>query len=161
MATLHMLIGIPGSGKSTYCKKYLIPKYPNAIYIASDKVRDNNPDMKEDQIWPEIYRLTSNALKDGYDVIYDATNITPKVRNRFKDTLKGLGVENFDSIAYFFNTNYKICEERVTLRNQNPNERYLPVDIIEGYGANLIAPTKEENFKNVVFIDNNENKNVD
>ena len=33
MACVHMLIGIPGSGKSTYCNNVLIKKYPKANVI--------------------------------------------------------------------------------------------------------------------------------
>ena len=60
MATLHMLVGIPGSGKSTYTRNHLTKKYHDAVVIASDIVRTNNPHLKEEEIWPEIYRLLTN-----------------------------------------------------------------------------------------------------
>ena len=155
MACVHMLIGIPGSGKSTYCNNVLIKKYPKAVFIASDIVRNNNPTMKEEQIWPEIYRLCSEALNNNLDIIYDATNITPNVRNRFFNKLHELGVSNFEKMAYFFVTDPEKCMERVERRNQMPNERYLPVDVIKGYGEKIIAPTLEEGFKRIFIIDNN------
>ena len=52
-----MLIGIPGSGKSTYSKKVLSSKLDNAILVSSDQTRNDNPELTEDEIWPEIYRL--------------------------------------------------------------------------------------------------------
>ena len=155
MACVHMLIGIPGSGKSTYCNNVLIKKYPKAVFIASDIVRNNNPTFKEEQIWPEIYRLCSEALNNNLDIIYDATNITPNVRNRFFGKLHDLGVKSFDKIAYFFTTDPEKCMERVEKRNKMPNERYLPVDVIKGYGEKIIAPTLEEGFKRIFIIDNN------
>ena len=158
MATIHMLVGIPGAGKSTYCKEVLTKKYPKAIFIASDIVRTNNPNMSEDQIWPEIFRLCSEAINNNNDIIYDATNITPKVRNNFFAQLELRKCKNYDKIAYFFPTNPEICKERVILRNQDKNERFLPVEIIEGYGKNIIAPTIEEGFKDVIVIDNNKAK---
>ena len=36
-----------------------------------------------------------------------------------------------------------------------PNERFLPVEVIAGYGEKIIAPTKEEGFIDIVVIDNN------
>ena len=36
-----------------------------------------------------------------------------------------------------------------------PNERFLPLDVIKGYGEKIIAPTIEEGFKEIVVIDNN------
>lgn len=157
MATLHMLIGIPGSGKSTYCNNVLTKKYPNAIFIASDKVRDNNPNMSEDQIWPEIYRLCSLALNSNQDVIYDATNITPTVRSRFFSKLEERNVKNYDKVAYYFITDPNKCVERVAKRNTMPNERFLPLDVIKGYGEKIIAPTIDEGFKEIIVIDNNQN----
>ena len=112
--------------------------------------------MKEEEIWPEIYRLCSTSLLNGLDIIYDATNITPNVRTRFVNKLKDLGVENYDKIAYFFTTDPKLCEERVAIRNTMPNERFLPVDVIAGYGEKIIKPTLEEGFKEIVVVDNNE-----
>ena len=156
--TVHMLVGIPGSGKSTYCNNHLIKKYPKAIFIASDIVRNNNPKMKEEEIWPEIYRLCSMSLKAGKDIIYDATNITPNVRDRFFNKLLERGVVEYNKIAYFFPTNPKICEERVTIRNTMPNERFLPVEVIAGYGEKIIAPTKEEGFIEIVVVDNNKHE---
>ena len=45
-------------------------------------------------------------------------------------------------------------------RNKNPNERYLPVDIISGYNDRIIAPSKKEGFKEIIVIDNNKNKEI-
>lgn len=156
MATLHMLIGIPGSGKSTYCRNYLSKKYPEATIIASDIVRNNNPDLKEEEIWPEIYRLCATSLKRGEDIIYDATNITPNVRNRFFNKLAEHNAVDYEKIAYYFTTDPKVCEKRVNIRNTLPNERFLPVDVIAGYGERIIAPSLEEGFKEIIVINNDE-----
>lgn len=155
MACLFMLIGIPGSGKSTYCNNVLLKKYPNAKLIASDIVRNENPHLKEEEIWPEIYRLCSSYLINGIDIIYDATNITPNVRKRFFDKLSELGAQDYEKIAYYFITNYTVCEKRVAIRNTLENERYLPVEVIKGYGEKIIAPSIEEGFKEIIVIDNN------
>ena len=50
MATLHMLVGIPGSGKSTYTKNYLTKKYPEQVrYIpVQDSLELYDIDTKED-----------------------------------------------------------------------------------------------------------------
>ena len=157
MAIVHMLVGIPGSGKSTYCNNVLTKKYPKAVFIASDIVRNNNPTMKEEEIWPEIYRLCHKALSEGLDIIYDATNITPNVRNRFFSKLAERGELSYDKVAYYFITDPKKCVERVAIRNTLPNERFLPLDVIEGYGERIIAPTLEEGFKEIIVIDNNKN----
>ena len=65
------------------------------------------------------------------------------------------GVTEYEKIAYYFITDPDRCVERVAIRNTMPNERFLPLDVIKGYGEKIIAPTIEEGFKEVVIIDNN------
>ena len=155
MATLHMLIGIPGSGKSTYVRNTLINQLNNAIIVSSDEVRNLHPDFDEDHIWPEIYRLCAIALLENKELIFDATNITPKVRKRFFDELEKRNVkfDSYQKIAYYFTTDVEICYQRVLKRNQNPNERYLPVEVIRQYNANKIMPTEEEGFCKIVVVE--------
>lgn len=83
-----MLVGIPGSGKSTYAKNVLAKEHHYPI-ISSDKVRQMHPDWDESLVWPEVYRLLAEAIKNGQDAIYDATSVTPKVRARFFKMVKG------------------------------------------------------------------------
>lgn len=146
MATVHMLIGIPGCGKTTFAKQ--LQKEINCEIVSTDIVRTLHNDWQEEAIWPEVYRLSYTILKSNKDMIFDATNITPKVRKRFIDNVKEYEV-NFDVGAYYFTTPVNECIKRVNIRNDLPNERYLPIDVISSYGEKLIIPTIEEGF---VFI---------
>lgn len=149
MATLHMLIGIPGSGKTTYAK--ILEKEKGYISISSDMIRNINPDWEEAKIFPEVYRLCYQYLKKGQDIILDATNITPKVRKRAIDNIENYDIA-FKKIAYFFPVDPNECVRRVELRNSHKGERFIPTDIIVGYGENLIAPTLEEGFEEIIVI---------
>ena len=75
MAVLHLMVGIQGSGKSTFSKS--LSKKLNCKIISSDEVRKMNPNLDEKKVFPEVYRLCAGELKNGNDVIFDATNITP------------------------------------------------------------------------------------
>ena len=151
MANLIMLVGIPGSGKTTYSAE-LSKKY-NAKVISSDKVRQTYVGIDEKDVFPTVYRLCIEELKNGGNVIIDATHITPKVRKRTFDALDQYDVE-YDKIAIYFDTPVDVCIKRVEIRNQDPNELFLPLDVIESYGKNIIMPTKEEGFKEVLIIKN-------
>ena len=118
---VHFLIGIQGSGKTTFSKE--LAKKLNCEIISTDGLRNAHPDWAESMIWPEVYRLIAEALKQDIDIIYDATNITPKVRNRFKEELLKHNVE-IKMGAYYFNTPWEICQKRVIKRNSEPNERF-------------------------------------
>ncbi len=140
---IHMLIGIPGSGKSTYAK--VLAKKLNCDIISTDRVRMDNPSWEENAIWPEVYRLCANALKNNVDAIFDATNVTPKVRKRFVDEVSKHGVE-VKMGAYYFDTPPSVCAKRVALRNEDHSQPHLPVEVVYSYGSSIIYPTNSEGF---------------
>lgn len=83
--TLILLVGIPGSGKTTYAEKYIEEHY-STIHISSDDIRaelwgneatqgDNN------EVFSLMQSRTIEALNNGQSVVYDATNITRKDRS--------------------------------------------------------------------------------
>lgn len=148
MSTVHMMIGIQGSGKTTYSET-LSRKY-NIPVISSDKVRDDRPDIDPKEIFPEVYRRCSLVIKEGKDLIFDATNITKKVRQRFRDKLKELDCEGFDVIAYYFVPDVDLAVKRVEKRNQMPGERFLPLEVIKDFADNLEVPDDTEGFKEII-----------
>ena len=143
MVTIHMLVGIPASGKTTYAKK--LAGQLNIPILSSDEVRNQNPNASEDQIWPLIYKTSIDYVKKGQDFIYDATNITPKARLRYKEKLLA-EVTDFQIGTYFFDVDPKICYNRAIERNKDPNERFIPPEVILSYGQNVIAPKEDEGF---------------
>lgn len=152
MSTVHLMIGIPGSGKTTFVKKLKrTVKGKNYQLVSTDVVRKNNPGIDEKEVWPYVYKTAAEYLNQGIDVIFDATNTTPKVRDRLKDNLKQY-IETFDIIAYYFPTDYKICTQRVIERNKKRNALYLPPELPASYGKNIIPPTYEEGFKEVKVV---------
>lgn len=158
MAVLHMMVGIQGSGKSTYSKK--LSRELNCKIISSDEVRKMNPTLEEKNIFPEVYRLLAEELKNNHDVIFDATNITPKVRNRNIFSIKSI-FTNFKIFVYFINTDVNICKERVEKRNKNVGEIFIPLEVIESYSKNIIPPSENEGFDKVIIVDNYKESNYE
>lgn len=83
--SLILLVGIPGSGKTTYAEKY-IEENPNTVHLSSDKIRaelwgneatqgDNN------KVFSLMQSRAIDALNNGQNVVYDATNITRNDRS--------------------------------------------------------------------------------
>lgn len=149
MSTLYMLVGIPGSGKTTFALKK--EKEDNIKVVSSDRVRILHPEWNEELIFPEVYRLTSEYLKNGFDVILDATNITPKVRKRVFDAIDSYNV-SYNKIAYFFDAKVDECVERVKVRNTLKGELFLPLDVIASYSEKIIKPSKEEGFDEIYVL---------
>ncbi len=155
MPFVHMLIGIQGSGKTTFAR-ILHDKYQYPI-VSTDVVRMNHPDWKENLVWPEVFLLCANFLKAGHDVIFDATNITPKVRKRFIDEVKKYDVD-FEMKAYFFKTPLNTCIERVKVRNEQENELFLPLEVIASYANNIIEPSLDEGFQEIIIMNEERSK---
>ena len=83
--TLILLVGVPGSGKTTYAKDY-IERNANTIHLSSDAIRkelygDENIQGNPGEVFTLMQKRAIEALNNGIDVIYDATNITRKDRS--------------------------------------------------------------------------------
>ena len=83
LPTVYMLVGIPGSGKTSYAQK--LAKEKVCPIISTDAIRNLHPDWDETLIWKLI--VSAEILSRGEDLIFDATNTTPNVRKRFKKNL--------------------------------------------------------------------------
>ena len=65
---IHLLVGIPGSGKSTYSKE--LKEILKCEVISTDNVRNMHPDWEEPLVWEHVYFLAAEALKNNIDVIF-------------------------------------------------------------------------------------------
>lgn len=89
LPSLIMMVGIPGSGKSSWIAKN---KPENAIIVSPDDIRRELSGNVSDQtqnakVWYLVKERTIAALKAGKDVILDATNVASKSRKRFLEGL--------------------------------------------------------------------------
>ena len=81
---LIILCGIPGSGKTTYATKY-ISEHSNTVHLNSDNIRkellgDEATQGDNNLIFSRMQNRAIDGLNFGYNVIYDATNMTRKDR---------------------------------------------------------------------------------
>lgn len=121
-----MLVGLPGSGKSTKGKE-LVEKY-NATVFSSDALReemfgDINAQEHNQELFIELHKRIKDCLRNGKSAIYDACNISYKRRMAFLQELKNIPCTK---ICILMATPYEEC-----LRRNITRERQVPEHIIK------------------------------
>lgn len=140
MPKLYTMVGIQGAGKSTFAKEH-----PECDVISLDDIRKEVfGDASYQQDGHHIFLIGKahilKALEAGRDVIYDATNLTPKYRKWCIET-------KAEHIAVFVNTPLEVCLERNAKR-----DRVVPPEVIERAYNRLIPPTLEEGFDEIIIV---------
>lgn len=132
----HFLIGVPGSGKSTFAAK--LAQLGNYHIISTDTIRQQlYGDAAIQGAWEEIeatvVSAVANAITEGVSVIYDATNAKRIWR---LDLLEKLNVAvNFPVLwmGWYLQTPLKICKQWNQQRN-----RQVPDIIIDSMYQSLL-----------------------
>lgn len=154
MPKVYMMIGMPGSGKSYESEK--IAKEENVIYLSSDKLRkelfgDESVQQDPHLVFSELERRLKDAISQGKNVVYDATNVSRKRRIAFIKQFK----KSCEIIAYVFLTPFEICVERDKSR-----VRTVGKDVITRMYKNFQMPLKGEGFSEVIYKFYKEDVNV-
>ena len=139
-----MVVGLPGSGKSTYIEKY----YSNYHVHSSDAIREelsgdvNNQDINK-QVFSTLHKRVKDDLVAGHNVVYDATNISWKRRKAFLQELKNI---NCHKECVLMATPFELCVQR-----NNERDRVVPYFVIERMYKNFDIPWYNEGWDSIVI----------
>lgn len=133
--TIAIMIGIQGSGKSTFCQKYL----PNFYRINLDALKTRH----QEQL------AIDECFKCGRNFVIDNTN--PTIDERGKYILRAKK-EGYKILGYFMESKIKDCIER---NNQRTGKACIPATAIAATSNKLQLPSYDEGFDELYFVKNN------
>ena len=155
MSTLTVLVGLPGSGKSTS-----IPENFDGFIYSTDNVLEELA-AKAGETYNQVFKdnisyatklmddLLANYIFMGADVLWDQTNMSAKKR-------RGI-------LSRFPKTYRKVCICRVPPRDEDEwaelnqrivqrarfNGKFIPPEVVERMADSYVEPTLEEGFDEV------------
>ncbi|MDO7907785.1 AAA family ATPase [Paenibacillus sp. JX-17] len=145
MSRIHMLVGMPGSGKSHYAKT--LSKSRRAQIVSTDAVRQQLFGAESRQknsyaVFNEAFRQIEQALSAGQEVIFDATNGDRSRRLQFLKRFHNVPVD-----GYIVDTPYDMSRDRIGQRKRRLDDR-----ILTKYAKNMELPMKGEGFDQLHIV---------
>lgn len=143
MARVKIMVGFPGSGKSTYAKKAAGKRFS-----ADDLRLELGLDPGDRSVFEILDRQFSEAIRNNEDVIYDATSLRKDNREKLIRLAKE---SNRDAVvtAVFFDTPLDVCKRRNAKRE---GVARVPDFVYDRMMRTFAPPTLDEGFSEVIVI---------
>jgi predicted kinase len=152
MPKCYQLIGVPGSGKSTWARDQ--EWFENCAYVSTDEFVEEYA-KSQGKTYSEVftdYMPTAvnlmagkviEAREAGKDIIWDQTSTTVKSRTRKFNMLP-----NYEHVAVVFTTPSRIELKR---RLDSRPGKEIPEVVVEGMIVSFETPTTEEGFNEIWY----------
>lgn len=152
----YILIGLPGSGKSTWMRE--IMKTGKFVVISTDDEIEKfakESGLTYSQVFDAyIKTATSNmrgnlktAISQGSSIIWDQTNMSAKKRKGIIQSLP----KSYDKIAVVFQVDRGELENRLAKRAKEEG-KFIPKHVIDNMEASFQMPTLDEGFKEIIRV---------
>lgn len=151
MADIFLMIGVPGSGKTTYAKKMLSNVTIPTEYVSRDEIRfsllkpGNKYFSKEKETQKLFWERINNALSEEKSVIIDQTSLTPRARQWLFIHIDKNKYKHIHAIWM------DVPLEECLRRNKTREGRaFVPPDTIKSMYHNFIPPSYDEGFTTIL-----------
>jgi predicted kinase len=143
MNKLIMMIGFPGAGKSHRAKELKRIGYVvhSSDAIRKEKLGNENDQSANNYVFNLMRSRTIDDLKDGKNVVYDATNLNRKIRKHTLNTFK----------KYVNNIKALVVLRPIDDIWKYNLERGFPEDKLKAYLRSFNPPSKEEGFTEIEY----------
>lgn len=147
-----MLVGLPGSGKSTKAKKWAEEWTGGGeiVIVSSDSIReelwgDESIQKEPTKVFEVAHSRIRKYLEEGYDVIFDATNLNAKRRIALLHQIDSWGIDCGKGCAVIGAT----IEE--CINRQSGRDRKVPAEVIWRMARSFQIPLKSEGWDIITF----------
>lgn len=152
MNILYCLVGLPGSGKTSWSKQM---SSEDTIHVSSDEIRKelyNNVNDREHngETFAYMKDITKKNLLIGKNVIYDATNINSKKRMSLLNEIKKIQCKK---VCIYFATSFADC-----CKNNLNRDRQVDIYSIERMYKTLQIPMYHEGWDEIHIVGEKSNK---
>jgi predicted kinase len=153
MPTMHMLIGVPGSGKSFWLAQNVTP---GAVVLSTDDLIDRWA-QANNQTYTEIFKKVvgeatrvmgeqlRQAVLDKKDIFWDQTNSSTKVRASKLAQIP----DTYEKVAVFFSTP---PDAELVRRLASRPGKTIPTNVVLSMKSQLEPPTEAEGFDQIVTV---------
>lgn len=141
--TLYMMVGLPGSGKSTYAE--MLAEEINGQLISSDGIRyefygDEMIQGEGGRIFREVDARAKRAIESGRSAVIDATNMNAKKRAGFLRQLPA----GCRKVCIVMATPFDVC-----IKRDEERSRHVGSMIIERMRAHFQMPYYNEGWDHI------------
>ena len=165
-----VMVGLPGSGKSTWRDKFLASEDKEFVVISSDdeiedQVRQYNDELKDKNITGQDLNYTSGfkqfigkatgitkqkfreAVNSDKNIIWDQTNLSAKKRRGILQQVP----DQYYKVAVVFEVTDDELMNRLRNREKETGKS-IPADVVKSMARSYEPPSKSEGFDVVKFM---------
>lgn len=153
---IFVLIGVPGSGKSTWTEKHKASSGKQYDVVSSDAVLDqiaSEKGLKYSDVHKDFIGLATAKAKQTFrdaiaanrNIIFDQTNVSKKKRRGILQQLP----KHYRKIAVVFQTEDKEVERRLKARAEQTG-KHIPDFVMKDMYSRWEAPTRDEGFDLII-----------
>lgn len=154
---IYVLVGVPGSGKSTWTRQFLASSEKKFVVVSSDDLLEVwgaaeglsysesfNKYIKRASV--EVERMFKDAKQNRQNIILDRTNLSA---NKRKGILQNMPKE-YIKVAVMFETPSEEIERRLAAREAETG-KHIPASVMKDMYSRAEPPSVAEGFNKILF----------
>lgn len=147
MKRIILMIGVPGSGKTTLAQKIAEKgwKYINADSIRLELYGNAAEQGDKEQVFTLFFTRLEELMMEGVDVIIDNTNLNPKQRKPILERCEKFGYSDIQ--LWLLDIPLELCLERNRSR-----DRIVPEDIVSNMYVELYKSGRPKRTEGKVVV---------